>query len=265
MTELEELQLKQAEIEKRIEKDWNHCGEKIEEPVYDGVLNCDLYLKQGFPKVLWILQEPYGDGDWHFRDLMEKFISNRSFGKTRKTWEMIMYVSWSIYNAKKDNNEYFRLTRWNDIPDYKESPLIMTALRNIAFMNVKKHPNTTGTNSVPARIKNSYEANKDILLGQIEICAPDIIIGGNTLRYFYPDFRITNEQICKPKDKCINYSSFQRSPTSKKTLLVDAYHPAYREFSSTGKRCKRSNNTRSLVIGKWGVFLKFTIYRFNSI
>lgn len=236
MKEIENLYNKQQEIEKLIESDWNHCGEKLEEPVYDGVLNVEAYSKSGQIKLLWILQEPYGDGDWHFRDLIEKFIKERSFEKTWRTWEMIMYVSWAIYNSHKDDSGVIRLIRWDDIPNYKSTPEMMTALRNIAFINVKKHPNTKGTNAITSSIKDAYNGNKEILLKQVSFCEPDIIIGGNTLRYFYPDLGIANEQIIKPENKSIYYSVYMNSNTGKKTLLIDAYHPAYREFNREEKR-----------------------------
>ena len=211
---LNELKSKQAHIEKLILTLGNNP-----KPVLDGVLNPELYLKAS-PKILWVLQEAYDTkgkrGGWRMSELIDRFVKEKGFGTTRPTWEMILYVSWSILNRK--NNA---LTRWNLMPDHDKEPEIISTLYNIAFINVKKLPNVVDSRSRKAAIAQAYGNNREILHAQISAYQPDIIIFGNTMTYFYE--RIVEEQ------RIVKYSSCTNYYLNDKQLLIDVYHPAYRK------------------------------------
>lgn len=196
------------------------CTSPVYLPIYDGIINADCYEKAN-PKVLWILQEAYslqGKGGWCFSKLIEKYIEERGFGRAEKTWSMITYITWAIYNSHNG-----RLPRWNEIPEYDLEGVI-EILRKIAFINVKKLPNTKSGSVVARTIDDAYLTNRSILHEQIKTYRPDIIIGGHTLRHFYndPDFELRESDLIKP-------NSDVYFACKNKRLYIDAYHPAYRK------------------------------------
>jgi len=187
-------------------------------PIRDGVLNPMRYSTSN-PKILWVLQEAYDrkGNDWKMSELIDRFVKDKGFGKTWQTWEMILYVSWSILNPQND-----KLLRWNEMPDHSEKPELIETLYNIAFINVKKSPNTVDSRSREPEIRKAYKQNKEILLDQISTYDPDIIIFGNTMTYFYNDLGIK-------QDKIVIHSTNTNYLINNKCLYIDVYHPAYKK------------------------------------
>jgi hypothetical protein len=193
------------------------------EPVADGIFNISEYHNAEY-KILWILQEPYDSdgGGWHMSERVDKAIEEGKFSRDWRTWEKLVYVSWSILNYNKDNVLRYSLKRWEEMPDYGNHPEMLKILRKIAYANVKKLPNINSTNRNYEEIRNAYEQNREILRMQIIDYKPQIIIGGSTLNFFYQDLDISDNMIIKPEGKCVHYSIKDNK------IFVDAYHPAYR-------------------------------------
>lgn len=218
---LDELKSKQAHIEKLILTLGNDP-----KPILDGVLNPELYLKAS-PKILWVLQEAYDTkgkrGGWRMSELIDRFVKEKGFGATRPTWEIILYVSWSILNRKNDS-----LMRWSLMPDHDKQPEIISTLYNIAFINVKKLPNVVDSRSRKTAIAQAYGNNREILYAQISAYQPDIIIFGNTMTYFY-DHLVQEGLIVKHSPDTNYYVNGEQ-------LLIDVYHPAYRRTRGQRER-----------------------------
>lgn len=149
--------------------------------ITDGIVDTETYIKS-FPKVLWILKEPYdkdNDGDcrWSLAKLLgdkETFI--KAGLHKNKTWLPIIYSSYAIHNG---------MIPWDWIGYPDKDPEVIDALKNIAIINILKIPGATTTS--PTKLKVGYNNHKEILLRQISIYNPEIIIGGNTLWHFYKD------------------------------------------------------------------------------
>lgn len=175
------------------------------EPILDGIVNQEEYLDSKY-KILWILKEPHDEdgGGWHMKD----FIGNRKeltkYPKWSRTFNPIIYVTYSTLNG---------FPSWNELDDTSESPDMIDVLRRIAYINLKKIPGETV--SVPAIIQKAYEENKDIILKQIELCNPNVIICGGTMSVIVNDLGI-GPLIEKNGIKCF---------ATNEKIYIDAYHP----------------------------------------
>lgn len=186
-------------------------------PITDGIIDVSKYLRAKY-KILWILKEPYCDvddagnpsgGDW---SLPEMIASKQSFGEFsggKPTFKPMLYTSWGILND---------FCLWSNMRHVEDEPSMLEALKSIAYINTKKLPGHTS--SAYSVIQQAYHDHKDILLQQLECFNPEIIIGGYTLRNFYGDLNI-NEQ-----DMVANGSNRYIIKGGK--LYIDAYHPAQR-------------------------------------
>ncbi|MCD8173634.1 MAG: hypothetical protein LUD76_09315 [Alistipes sp.] len=93
-------------------------------------------------------------------------------------------------------------------------------LRRIAFINIKKQPGTS--RSYDPEIRRHCEANKELLLSQIALADADVIIFGNTLRYFDKD-DIAIPAGSQPYVSPIRNHFYAAGGK----LFVNAWHPAY--------------------------------------
>ncbi|MFV0419739.1 MAG: hypothetical protein ACK5KT_13540 [Dysgonomonas sp.] len=191
-------------------------GEDNVLPILDGIINIEKYSSQKY-KILWILKESNDldangkGGGWSLTEAINSLKDWESQINTGKiTFRRIIYASYGLLN---------NFVLWNDMPSVNDDPNVFETIKKIAYINVKKVPG--GTTANQNVIKKAYSDNKDLLLKQIELYNPDIIIGGNTLHYFFDDLPI-------PMDKKISDGKTAYYP-SKNRLYIDAYHPAVRE------------------------------------
>ena len=139
-------------------------------PIDDGIVNRQQYIESS-PRVLWILKEPYCDGDtrtgggWSMSQLLNEETDRMSRGKAFKP---ICYINYGIWTGVHD---------WNKMPYLKDCEEIRNGLKRIAFINVSKLPGLTSSPS--ARIEAAYRKHRDLILDQIKTYEPNIIFACN--------------------------------------------------------------------------------------
>jgi len=214
----ETLTKKCEEIDNEVRKLYKYKKDNDINPIFDGVINVGLYLKSKF-KILWILKEPYDafdennepkGGGWDFKEVLNKKQKKEDFGKSFKTFQNMIYISWAIANDFK---------QWKDIPNIEKNPIIINSLKATAFINIKKTPGKTKSN--PVVISKAFKDYGEILLHQIENYNPDIIIfGGTMLDQFRNDLNI---DISTAKHAGDFVSYFIKD----KKIYISTNHPSY--------------------------------------
>lgn len=201
-----------------------HYAEQNEKAVLlDGIVNVELYYN-AFPKILWILKEPYdkdneNESSWHLSqmfDMSEKDLIERNIHKS-KTWLPVMETNYCIVNDK----------RYEDVKGKVDISELFNVMKHTAVINVKKTPgNTTTPYSI---LKKTVKRDSQILLEQIHTYVPDIIIGGNTMYLFWE--MLFNRE----KSQCISLEYWNRG----KQIFIDAAHPS--------KRTERGSYTEDIL------------------
>ena len=178
----------------------------IHTPIQDGIVSLEDYINSKV-KVMWVLKEANSsdDSDWDQRSAI-KFLrtENGIIKGWKRTFEHIIYVTNGIINGKK----------WDEMPDIEDEYSIIDVLKELAYINVKKIPG--GGTSKEGEITSFFNNHKELLIEQINSLQPEVIIFGNTMKYF------TNEL----KLKTNSYDSVDYAIYNNK-LLIDAYHPNY--------------------------------------
>jgi len=183
----------------------------------DGIINIDKYLNSKY-KILWILKEPYdaldddglpSGGGFSIDEALNLKENGTQFGRSSMTYLPMIHTSYGILND---------FLYWDEFLYADKSLEVFQALKSIAYINVKKIPGKTQSSST--EIQNAYKINRDLLLKQINLYNPDIIIGGNTLHYFFKDLNIP--------ENMLERNGSLRYITLGKKLYIDAYHPAQR-------------------------------------
>lgn len=188
--------------------------------ILDGIVSIESYLRAKF-KILWILKEARCDaGGWDMRTAIDGMVDDNRSG-WRYTFDKITYVSYGILN---------NFILWDGMDYVKDNPAMKNVLKSIAYINLKKLPNTNEDSyaSSNGEIANAYQMNKNIILSQIDIFQPDIVIGGNTLQFLLNDFNILKEQMIS-----LNTLSYYDDG---KTLFINTKHPSY-HFVSQQEYC----------------------------
>ena len=206
-----ELNKRQQEIWKEMEKLAKELENGNRLPIYDGVCDLDGYLSSK-PKIMWILKEPNGQtekgiekGGWA---IPEESFTNLEETAGQPTWQVMIYVMYGYQNGLK----------YDDM-DYIHNKIEMAkVMQSIAYLNVSKMP---GYNkSVKSNIEQRYTQWKTILNKQIETYAPDLIIFGNTFDHFKNDFKI------RGLEKIGNIPGWIDVYKSGQLIILDAYHPS---------------------------------------
>lgn len=210
-----ELKKTQNEIDGQIRK--------IDKSAFvDGIINVEKYLKQSV-KILWILKEPNSDDEkLNWRDEIKKL--NNGTGNLEgfvKTFSNIVYTSYGILERKK----------WSEIKYIKDDPAIVEVLEKIAFINIKKNPG--GSSSNDRELEEYYYKYRDIVKKQVMNFKPNVIIGGNTIKFlkedlgkWYPNLKY-NKYI-EGTDLGISISNDEN------VIVFDARHP--QNTSSTSEK-----------------------------
>ena len=209
MLDLQFIKEKQELIDKQISLKHEVC-------TYDGIINIEEYLKSPI-KILWILKEVNDEDGYNQREefdrLVNTIIETKSLSNTnRKNWwptmDPIIYVSYQILNGFKT---------WQEVDYIKNSPLMVSILKKIAYINLKKEPG--GSVSQDARIASGYGKSKEIIKAQIDFIKPDVIIGGNTIKYLRNDYNLTSFE--KTEGFNLEYA------ITENCLFIDSYHPQF--------------------------------------
>lgn len=181
-----------------------------EEPLYDGIVDIDMYLESKY-KILWVLKEPYdGDGGgWHLcKDFLARDDFYHRMQGSRPTWHPVIYISYGILNG---------FAKFDDMNWIRDNHDMAKIIRSVAVINVKKIPGGKRTYDFNI-IKDAYNRHKDILHEQIKLYNPDIIIGGATMDLFFHDLGISSEDI--KSNNSVRYA------VKDGKIYLAAYHPA---------------------------------------
>lgn len=182
-------------------------------PIADGLIDPEKYESSKI-RIMWILKEAYAQpndndyGGWSmsqaYRDKPTWELSDKS-NRLRK----MIYVSHGIEND---------FLKWNDMSYIHEDKSMFSVIMQIAYINLKKIPG--GTISNDHEIGEHFQKNKGIILEQIESFKPEIIIGGNTMKYLFPEMGITQNKLQRIND--INFAFYAQN----ERVFIDAYHPS---------------------------------------
>jgi len=197
---------------------------KLDEKIYeidenafvDGIINIEKYSVNPL-KILWILKEPNSTEEkLSWRDEIKLITSyNGNLGAFEKTFANIVYISYGLINKKK----------WDEINWIADEPEIVNVLEEIAFININKSPGGSSSNDsfLEQQYQNFY---KEIVKEQIINFKPNIIIGGNTIKFLYEDLKQMYPSL--KFERNIASTNLGISTSIEDNLIVfDAYHPQY--------------------------------------
>lgn len=186
--------------------------------VKDGIPFPEEYYSNS-PKVLFTLKDP--------NDLKADYESSQldSYRKYAETGE----DDWNNRMKLRISKIYKILSNKPDLEDNK-------AIRNIAFMNLKK---TGGSNWVPDNVVALYASKyRDRIIEQIEVINPDYIVCCGCaipfVKYVILDLPL-NKRIRWKKfvERKGNYGYFWRE---KNIVVIDMYHPSYTRNGFSGAK-----------------------------
>ena len=201
-----QLQEKVRKIDELIKAEY---GKNV---ILDGIVDHEKYLNAKF-KILWILKEPHDKGgqqEWSMRDLIKDAKYSEGLNPDMKyTFTNIIYSTYSIFN---------NFVSWNEMDYMEDKPEMIEYLQKIALINIKKLP--AGSSSKDNEIQSAYQKYRSIILKQIETFEPNIIIGGNTIKYIQEDLELS--KFPKIEKDLIWYYLLDDK------IVIDAYHPASR-------------------------------------
>lgn len=209
----EELIEKQKKIVKEIYEQAEKMGLSNNDiaPITDGVCSIDGYLKS-YPKVMWILKEPYDDfenrkpvgGGW---SITEDCFGIKDDVWTSRTWQPIIYIMYG----------YIHGLIWQDMDYIRDNKKMADVLKDIAYINVSKMPGST--RSSWNNINQCYAMWKPILDKQLDLYNPDVIICAGTFSHFKEEFEKNDMRKVDSFKGYINvYHSYNK-------IVIDAYHP----------------------------------------
>lgn len=192
--------------------------------IIDGKINPKEY-DNAICKILWILKEANVsaedkekelnvcegfDSDWHKKNALSV-----------PTFRKMIYATFGILNPNVE---------WKNIPYANQEAY--EVVKSIAYININKFPADSSSNDL--KIKKSYNEGKGELLKQIKELNPNIIVFGNTLKYFeHEDLAEINWDVSKTEkiysDNNTNNTAFYIISPDK--LCINAYHPSYRKIT----------------------------------
>ena len=129
------------------------------------------------------------------------------------TWRKMIKTSYGIINHQPWNEELFR---------HIDRKMVKT-VEKIAYINLSKMPGDK--RSVDSKLKKNYSLWRNILFEQIEAYDPQIIIFGNTFKFF-------KEDMIGLDIEPIKIGGYLDIYERNGVLLFDAYHPSSSKFSN---------------------------------
>lgn len=211
-------------------------------PILDGIVNIDDYCNKDATKykILWVLKEPHDEmGGWNYKaDVYKKYLEYAKL----PTWETIAYTSFGILNNRK-------YADMDNISDTIEGEKVAEAIKQIAFINIKKIPGKPFT--LGWDIEDAYIRDKEIIIKQINSYEPNIIIiggiyrCGSTLKMLLNDLEIDSKKLISPnKESSIEYIIY------KNKIIISAYHPSY-AYNNRGVLQEKYCNDIIEIVNQW--------------
>lgn len=178
-------------------------------PIFDGIIDENEYSKSKI-KILWILKEANSTGEDDVWDLREAIGNLKTEFGIKKGWEKTFRKIIYVVNGISKGLE------WDNIPYASDEPDIIDELKKIAFINIKKVGGVSVAND--NEIQEFYDKSKELLLNQIETYNPDVIIFGNTFKYFENDLNLNQ----------LNKFGTCEATAKNNRIYISAYHPGAR-------------------------------------
>jgi hypothetical protein len=186
--------------------------------ILDGAVNLDRYFSSPI-RIAWLLKEAYDDesgtgGGWSYTNLLDNDTIYEDFFHphgSRTTWHPIIYASYGI----SKNFSY-----WDDMKYIRHQPDMAQVVRDIAIINGQKLPAFGITKTNNAVIAASIQNHIGFLAEQIKLLDPHILIGGNTMPYYFDALGLRPEDAVSTKTLKYHIKDNR--------AYIDAYHPAQR-------------------------------------
>lgn len=189
-------------------------------PIKDGVVNTGIFNSEGNTKILWILKEGNVSPEDYDkqRDICEELREGAHMQNALSipTFKRIIYTSYWILHPEKE---------WSSIPFANEEECY-SAVNHIAYININKNPAAAVSND--GFLYDSFSENKEVLLAQIQEINPEVIIFGNTLKFFGDTLSGIGWNI---DNKITLDENTDMYVTENKGLIINSFHPAYFKVS----------------------------------
>ena len=205
-----ELHTRQIAIQEKMNQRADELGYEYNEiaPIYDGVIDVDGYLKSK-PKIMWVMKEPYDE-------ITDSGIPKGGGWKIDFTLDLPMFATMAKIVYGIVNEKYY-----DEIPEKGE--VLLKLLQTTAYINLSKMPALTKSNEI--ELKKKFADWKDIIIEQIDIYNPDVVIFGNTYKFFKEGD--LGEDPCQDSlDSASNYGITAVQKTRSGRILIDTYHPS---------------------------------------
>lgn len=192
----------------------------VSDIIPDGIINNEKYTMSKF-KILWILKEPNSnENGWSYQEYLsineiERKLGTKKDTLTYKIFQKILYSSYGILNGYPS---------YSSMPSITEKKVYEVA-EQIAYINIKK--TIGGSASDNSEILKAYSENKNTILNQIVECDPNIIIFGNTLRFFDQNDLKKIEWDLSNATWYADTKNTTFYHLSADKIVINAYHPAY--------------------------------------
>ena len=142
----------------------------------DGVISIERYYDYPGRKILWLLKESWGEGSSNQADDLSKVEVASDYFSARNEDGFQTYAPMILLAG---------MMHGLSIPDvYLSKEAYSSFVESTAFVNCKKVPGATKSND--KEIGLFAKQNERLIEEQIRLYNPSIIIGGNTLRLFFP-------------------------------------------------------------------------------
>ncbi|MEA5028578.1 MAG: hypothetical protein VB056_06820 [Sphaerochaeta associata] len=184
----------------------------------DGIIDGDSYWSDDDYQIAWVLKEPYfSDETIPIREILGyRPVNNRT----------IQRVAFATYGIHYD-------TYFEDIPNINQDSDVADELQTVAWININKEGGNT--TSQYWKLKQAYNNNRYLLLGQLQAYEPEIVIFGGTFNLFWHDLigelglTLQKLDFTDVDDACDCYVDGSDSSV----LYIEAEHPGVR--SDTGE------------------------------
>ena len=209
--------------------------------IKDGIVNEEDFHSEGNVKILWILKEANvspEDID-KVRNLCEEFREggHQKNALSVPTFRKMIYTSYWILHPEME---------WSDIP-YANEDECYSVVNKIAYINVNKLPASNVSDD--KKLAQVFDENKHVLLEQIKSIDPEVIIFGNTGKFFIDNMESIGWDVSS-ENKNDDDPNAHYFVTPNKGIAINAYHPAY-------SRLKDKDYCYSIVE-------KFKLYKTNQ-
>ncbi len=205
---------------------------RIDEPendryiITDGVMQPDEYFSREI-RIAWVLKEAYDKedgtgGDWSYFDLYDRIIDLVNV----QSFKPIIQTSYSIQN---------NFIKYENLDEYDRE--MIQIIKSVAIINTQKLPARNHSSTNDRDLHQSIKKYSDLLERQLNFINPNVIIFGNTFKYYKDLLKIEDSEIVKGNVWYVSKDG---------KLYISAYHPSQTQTSK-----KDYVNDIVSVVEKW--------------